>query len=78
MDRPNRKAINVAMRACAQMGRWEEALSLLRNMTSRGLAADEWSYNTAIHACAQAGESEVGDSYENDEAGRGSCYAEPL
>lgn len=55
MEQPDRKAINVAMRACAQAGRWEEALALLNNMTAKGLAPDEWSYNTAIHACAQAG-----------------------
>jgi hypothetical protein len=38
-----------------QVGRYEEGIALLRQMAKRGLQPDAWSYNTAIHACAQAG-----------------------
>jgi pentatricopeptide repeat protein len=59
VERPDRKMINLAMRACAMAKRWEDALALLRGMGERGLRPDEWSYNTAIHACAQAGASDL-------------------
>jgi pentatricopeptide repeat protein len=56
VEKPDRRAFNVAMRACAQAGEWEEALAVLSNMTHRGVQPDQYSYNTAINACARAGE----------------------
>lgn len=53
--KPDLVLMNVAMDVVAKAGRWQECLSLLRSLPSRGLKPDIVSFNTAVHACARAG-----------------------
>ncbi|CAE7196115.1 unnamed protein product [Symbiodinium pilosum] len=47
-------ARNAAMMACTELGRWLEALALLRREAAGGLQRDEVSYAAAAGACRQA------------------------
>lgn len=49
-------ARNAAMKALAELGRAEEALALLDATIEDGLAPDEVSFSTVIHACGRAGQ----------------------
>ena len=54
--RPGLGAHNAALTACAKVGEWEKALSLLDVMETRGVDPDVCSYTSAIAACGRAGE----------------------
>lgn len=56
--RPNVISCNAAIKACAEAGQWQHALSILRGMSKAGLSPDAISYNTAISALGVAGQSE--------------------
>lgn len=49
-------ARNAAMKAFAELGRADEALALLDATIEAGLAPDEVSFSTVIHACGRAGQ----------------------
>lgn len=44
------------MRAVAEWGRWQEALSMMEQMEKDGLEPDLWTFTAAITACGKAGE----------------------
>jgi pentatricopeptide repeat protein len=48
------------IRALGQAGEWAECLRVFEAMRSKGLSPDAVSYNSLLHACAQAGK--VGSS----------------
>jgi len=50
---PNVVSYNAAISACARGGVWREALALLRQMRTDGLAPDMVSYSTALDALAR-------------------------
>ena len=47
------------MLACGNAGQWEEAVSLLRQMSDRGVPPGVVNYSVAISACAKGRESET-------------------
>ena len=54
LESANAVHFNAAIDACGKGGRWEEALSLLREMGSAGVRPDAFSFSSAISAQAKA------------------------
>ena len=52
---PNTMTYNALLSACANDGRWEEALALLQEMKDGGCQPDMVSFNAAHEACQNAG-----------------------
>jgi len=52
---PTLVSFNAALSACAKLGDWQRAQSLLDEIRSRQMSPDTVSFNAAISACARAG-----------------------
>ena len=56
---PDMICYSVALGACADVGRWELAQSLLLDMKSHGVVPNVGHYNAVIRACAHEGQWDV-------------------
>ncbi|KAG5175898.1 hypothetical protein JKP88DRAFT_337150 [Tribonema minus] len=52
---PDLSSVALALRACADAGRWQEALKFIDDMHNQGVSIDERCLRAAVRACAQAG-----------------------
>jgi pentatricopeptide repeat protein len=55
---PNVVSFGAALAACAKAGRWQRCLTLLKEMSLRGLAPNGPCFDTAIDALEAAGQVE--------------------
>lgn len=56
--RPDLKAYNSIISACARVARWEDAWDICSTMRRSGMQPDTRTYNALISACERAGKPE--------------------
>ena len=57
--RPNQVVFCAIISACAAVGQWRAALSLVRGMEAQGVQPDAACFNAAMAACARGRESDA-------------------